>query len=231
MTNTFPFTPAIWSYGIAAIIFLAFAARMLLGWRGGARATVLFVAVIASAAWAGLVWVALGSTSIRWWRIATTIDSFRVGTWLIFMTLLLESWRNDSHGRSLLKGAAGYLAVPLLLLISGTLIGSTPPWAEASSGNDNQLTFYVWLGASVFGLALTEQLYRRSPPNRRWAIKPLVIGLAGMFALDLLIYSGAVLLHHVDPAMWAARGIACAVVIFFVGVATARNTTWTVARA
>ena len=228
MTNAFPFTPAIWSYGIAAAIFLAFAARMLLGWRGGARATVLIVAVIASAAWAGLVWIALGSMSANWWRIASIVDSFRVGTWLIFLTLLLESWRTDFHRRSVLKGAARYLAVPSLLLVSGILVGSTPPWAEASTNNENQLTFYVWLGASVIGLAFTEQLYRRSPPNRRWAIKPLVIGLAGMFALDLLIYSGAVLLHQVDPAMWAARGIACAIVIFFVGVATARNTTWTV---
>ena len=55
-----------------------------------------------------------------------------------------------------------------------------------------------------------------------------VIGLAGMFAFDLFMYAEAVLFKHVHPGMWAARGVAHAFVIFFVAVATARNTAWTI---
>ena len=228
LTSNFPFEPAAWSYGLAGLVFVAFAARMLMGWRGGPRAIALFFAVAASAAWAGVVWSELTSGATGGWKLANFMDAVRIGAWLTFMTLLLDGGQKDAVRRPSLALVVRYFAVPAILIFIGSVIAVQPPWHYSLTANENLVTFYAWLGASVFGLALTEQLYRRTPANRRWAIKPLVIGLAGMFALDLLIYSGAVLLHRVDPAMWSARGIACAIVIFFVGVATRRNTSWTI---
>ncbi len=228
MISAFPYTPAIWSYGIAALIFIAFAARILLGWRGGLRASVLFFAVLASAAWAGSVWATLQYQTMGWWRLACTTDAIRIGAWLAFLPLLLESGPQQTRTGTVAARLLRYLAVPLILLVTSAYMTTSPPWLSSAGIREGTGEFYAWLGASVFGLALTEQLYRRTPANRRWAVKPLVIGLAGMFAFDLLIYSGAALFHQVNPAMWAARGIANAVVIFFVGIATARNTGWTV---
>ena len=228
MTSTFPYTPAIWGYGLAGLIFVAFAALILLRWRGGRRASVLLCAAGASAIWASIVWAALLFQTRELWWLACIFDAIRVSTWLTFLTLLLEGSEQNFRAGAVSNRLLRYFAVPSLLLFVSAFIVTSPPWQASLPGRENLWEFYAWLGASVFGLALTEQLYRRTPANRRWAIKPLVIGLAGMFAFDLLIYSNAVLFHQIDPAMWSARGVANAIVIFFVGVATARNTSWTV---
>ncbi len=228
MTSTFPFTPAIWSYGVAAMTFFAFAARMLMGWRGGIRASLLFSAVVASGVWAGSVWAALVFVSADWWRIACIADALRIGAWLIFATLLLEGWGQSTSRGDRIRRFARFFVVPLLLVVAGVFLFAEPPWRRAPAEEGAPIAYYIWLGASVLGLVLTEQLYQRSSASRRWAIKPLVIGLAGMFILDLFIFSEAILFHRVDPALWSSRGIASVIVIFFVGVATARNTSWTV---
>ena len=192
------------------------------------RASLLFAAVVASSIWAGSVWAALTFASTDWWRLACIADAMRVGAWLLFMTLLLEGWEKALSQGEHFRRLARFFAVPSALIAVGLFTSAEAPWADTPADGSAPIAFYVWLGSSVFGLALAEQLYRRSSAGRRWAIKPLVIGLAGMFILDLFIYSGAILFHHVDPDMWSSRGIASVIVVFFVGVATSRNTSWTV---
>jgi putative PEP-CTERM system histidine kinase len=81
---------------------------------------------------------------------------------------------------------------------------------------------------AVFGLILLEQLLRRIRPQMRWAIKPLVVGLAGMFGLEIFFYADAALFGHLDAQIWLSRGLANVMVIPFLAIATARNTGWTV---
>ncbi|MEP7154352.1 MAG: XrtA/PEP-CTERM system histidine kinase PrsK [Betaproteobacteria bacterium] len=228
MTSNFPFTPALWSYGLACSIFVAFAALMVVSWRGGARAALLLGAIAFSALWSALIWASLTFPASALWQAAGFADALRISSWLIFLTLLLEGWQRTDNVKFATKRTVRYFAAPAALLLASALLVPPPPWENISELTGQLGDYYVLLAISVFGLALTEQLYQRTPENRRWAIKPLVIGLGGMFALDLLIYSGAILLHRLDPAMWAARGIADALVIFLVGVSTARNTSWTV---
>ena len=80
------------------------------------------------------------------------------------------------------------------------------------------------LGLAVVGLILVEQLMRRAHPQARWAIKPLCVGLAGVFGFDLFFYADAMLFGRLDADIWVARGVANALVIPFLAVATARNT-------
>src|SRR5207249_696201 len=60
------------------------------------------------------------------------------------------------------------------------------------------------------------------------AAKPLCLGLAAMFGFDLFFYSDAMLFGRRDLDIWAARGIAHALVIPFLAVAAARNPAWTI---
>ena len=83
------------------------------------------------------------------------------------------------------------------------------------------------LGLAIFGLILVEQLLRRALPHARWGLKPLCVGLAGVFAFDIFFYSEAMLFGVLDPNIFVARGIANAMVIPFIAIATARNTGWT----
>jgi hypothetical protein len=54
---------------------------------------------------------------------------------------------------------------------------------------------------------LVEQLLRRSAAAEAdGAIKPLCIGVAGVFGFELFFYADAMLFAQFDAAIWAARG-------------------------
>src|SRR5512134_3185736 len=88
--STFASTsPAVWSFGLALVALGGFAVQLALGWRGGARATVLVGAVAASAVWAGLGFGYAGwGGDALWlgWRVA---DVVRSASWSAFLLLLL----------------------------------------------------------------------------------------------------------------------------------------------
>ena len=228
LPNRLIYDPTIWSYGFAALIFAAFAVRLTLSWRGGLRASVVFGAAVAGTLWAGFVFAALAFPSAKLWWFARVFDAVRIGTWLAFLLLLLGEWRGVRVAADELKARPWRVIAAMTLLFAAIILPEDPPWHGATQERGATGVFLVLLGISVLGLALTEQLYRRTPEDRRWAIKPLVIGLAGMFGFDLIMYAEAVLFAYLDPGMWAARGVAHAFVVFFVAVATARNTAWTI---
>jgi putative PEP-CTERM system histidine kinase len=223
----FPTTPAVWAYSTAGIIFSVFALQLMLSWKGGVRALVLLCASIASAVWTMCIAAAVAFSIPDLWAAARAIDPIRLGIWLLFLLLLVDS----RHTNPKLIGLAEIsrpISVLASLLVAAALVPYEAPWQATVINMHSPVAFYAMLGIAILGLALCEQLYRRTPAGRQWAIKPLVIGLSGMFALDLLLFSSAVLLKTIEPALWAARGIAHAMVIFFVAIATARNASWTI---
>lgn len=177
--------------------------------------------------WSLAVWVALVfGAGVGWW-FAYVFDAFRVGAWAGFLLLLLagcdEAMENGFAKLRFLR----YFALSIVILLAMPSAG-LEPWSIASSTRGSfPANYYAWLGAAIFGLALAERLYRLTPANQRWAIKPLVIGLGGMFAFDVVLFSVAILFHRLDPTIWSARGLANAVVVGFVAIATARNRSWT----
>ena len=104
---------------------------------------------------------------------------------------------------------------------------SAAPMAIAEPAS-RMTAFGVRLGLAIFGLILVEQLIRRAEPSARWALKPLCVGLAGIFAFDLYFFADALLFGRLDAEIWVARGAANALVIPFIAVATARNPMWTI---
>ena len=222
------FNPTIWSYGFAALIFAAFAVRLTLGWRGGARAWVVLGAAVASTFWASAVFVAFAFPRPELWWLARFFDAARSGAWLAFLLFLLGGWNGFSAATRELRSRPWRFVGVTALLIAAIVLPEDPPWHAGIPGRGATGVFLILLAISVVGLAITEQLYRRTSEDRRWAIKPLVIGLAGMFAFDLIMYAEAVLFTYLDPGMWAARGVTHAFVVGFVAVATARNTAWTI---
>ena len=227
MTDAFPTNPAIWAYGIAGIIFSVFALQLLLSWKGGLRASVLLSASITSAAWSLCVALALAYAVPALWSTARAIDAIRLGIWLLFLLLLVGSPGGKPKLISVTEISRPLAALILFLIVAASLPYSAP-WQAAAAHADSPIAFYGLLGIAILGLALCEQLYRRTPADRRWAVKPLVIGLTGMFALDVLLFSSAALVKNLEPALWAARGLAHALVIFLVAMATARNASWTI---
>jgi putative PEP-CTERM system histidine kinase len=219
------FHPAAWSYGIACALFAAFALRLSLAWRGGWRAALLLSAIVLSAVWAGLSLAAMfQGRSPAWWDLARVIDACRLGAWLGFLALLLQSGQGV---RAWARIPGAMVAVGLALLGASAFLPMPAPWIASDTGPRPALALAAGLGVAILGLALAEQLYRRTSDGRRWAVKPLVLALAAVFGFDLVYYSDAVLFKSLDMHWWAARGIVHAMAIPLVAVATARNTSWT----
>jgi putative PEP-CTERM system histidine kinase len=204
--------PAVYGYGFATLAFLAFAVHLSLSYRGGAKASILLGAVLASAAWAGanVGFSLTGSRTL--WITQAVFDGMRVGVWLLFLAIVLQGMR------------VGAKAGPALLFLPLAAGFFYPNPSEVAS----KLILGVALGVAVAGIVLTEQVWRRTVEDARWAIKPLCLGLGAAFAFDLYLFADALLFGHIDPNLWAARGFAHALVIPLLALATVRNRDWTI---
>jgi putative PEP-CTERM system histidine kinase len=204
--------PAAFGNGFAAAAFLAFAVHLGLGWRGGARASILLGVVIASAASAAAN-LAFSLTGLAvLWSVQAVLDALRAGGWLLFLCVLLQG----TH--------AGLKAAALLVALPAAAWFFYPEGFQASS----RLAFGVLLAVPVAGLVLTEQVFRRALHQARWAVKPLCLGLGAGFMFDVYLFADALLFGRIDAGVWAARGLVHALVIPFIAIATVRNRQWSI---
>jgi putative PEP-CTERM system histidine kinase len=204
--------PAAFGYGFAAAAFLGFAVHLGLGWRGGARASILLGVVIASAASAAAN-LAFSLTGLAvLWSAQAVLDALRAGGWLLFLCVLLQGTR------------AGLMAAALPIALPAAAWFFYPEGFQASS----RLAFGVLLAVPVAGLVLTEQVFRRALHQARWAVKPLCLGLGAGFMFDVYLFADALLFGRIDAGVWAARGLVHALVIPFIAIATVRNRQWSI---
>lgn len=229
--STFAYTsPAVWSFGLALLGLGGFAVQLALGWRGGARASMLVGAVAVSAVWAaaGLGYAGWGGDAL-WvgWRVA---DVVRSASWSLFLLVLLAA--GQSGGVSGVSRIRQYLPLVVAAAVLGVvalvwLFPGQPLRTGGGVTDGVRLGYAVSLGLAVFGLVCVEQLLRNTPPELRWGVKPLCAGLGGVFAFDLFLYADGVLFGQLDPAVWSAHGAVQACVIPFIAVSTVRNREWT----
>jgi putative PEP-CTERM system histidine kinase len=220
-------TVGIWSYGAATLGFLAFAVRLVYGWRPGARSALLLAATIATAIWAivGLAVAYLPNSLL--WHVSAGADALRYAIWLLFLGSLLAGNRPAAAGRAF---GFQYWAIALVgaALVASVFVSVGWPFASAGDPAPRMAAFGLRLGLAILGLVLVERLLRLADPAARWALKPLCVGIAGLFAFDLFFFADAMLFGRLDAEIWAARGAANALVIPFIALATARNPGWTI---
>lgn len=219
--------PAVWSYGLSALAFAAFAVQLVVSRRGARRSAWLIAAVGLSALWAALTTAYAGAPDFSLWNAIRLVDVARLTAVFVFLSLLLSPMRLMQSGP-----AAGPPPDWRLALVIGAYAAISvaapmpPPALQLPGATASMPSFVIALAGSILGLVLVEQLYRRTPDHARWGIKPLCVGLAGLFGFDLLLYSDAVLFRALDENLWAARGITHALVIPLLGMAAARNKEW-----
>jgi putative PEP-CTERM system histidine kinase len=223
-------TPAVWSYAIGLLGFVLFSLRLAIGWKTGWHATLLLAAVIASAAWEG---VSLGyalAQSDGWWLAARITDAVRVGAWIAF---LLALFAEPSAPASVVARAprsppVWMGAVAASLIVAASIAPQAPPLTSVPQilSPATRTGFAFSLALPILGLLIVEQLMRGTPKELRWNMKPLFLGLGGVFTFELFLYANAMLFVRLDPEVWAARGIVTAFAIPFVMVAAARSRDW-----
>lgn len=218
-------TLAIFSYATAAVAFVFLSILLLTSWRGRLHGMVLTVACLLSAVWAATVAYHVAS-DMPLSFLTDILGILRNAGWAVFLLMLLGPLR-PQEVVSPLRGRpfTAIIAAFYLLLILATVYFY---WAQLDPyGTFAFVTSIVGDGAmAVIGMILVEQLYRNTPPNDRWGIKYLCLGIGGMFAYDFYLYSDAMLFRQINPETWAARGIVNALVVPLIAVSAARNPHW-----
>jgi hypothetical protein len=216
-------SPALWSFGVTTVAFGAFALLLSLRWRGELRSSLLLGAVLLSALWAASAAWYLITGHAPMWRTAVSFDLLRLAALLGFLWLLL---RGEAAALGRQPGRA--LPVFLALLTAASLwLGYPAADQPEPPGRSFLLPFSALLAFSITGLAMVEQLYRRTPDALRWNVRPLCLGLGALFGYDLVLFSDALLFRVLDEDLWVARGLAQTLVIPLLGAAAARNREWT----
>jgi len=206
------------SYVVVGIFYAVLSILLLTSWRGRHLGGYLIAACVMSAIWGITLAVSVTSTSVPALAIFS-IEVLRGGAWLTFLVMLVRK-----IGVSQL---IGYVAHTVWI---GVLLAEFTLWF----GQDyfgpiiNMATVGIPGGLliALVGLMLIEQLYRNSPPESRWGIKALALGLGGLFAYDLFLYSQGVLFNAIDAKTWLARGAVNILFIPLIAIAARRNPDW-----
>lgn len=208
-------TAPLWSYGIAAISYLAFSLH-LLRWRHGnlhdpVDITLLF-AMAATTLWAAEGFL-LAFRPASYVAIAHQVfDSLRYGAWYAFSITLLRTAKIQNGPamptRAQWPGIVGGGIVAFALAFQA-LLATTSPSSEALVRGSQ----YAALAQTIFGLVLIEQLFRNTSADSRWNIKPLGIGLTAVFGFDLYFQSTTLLFNQIDIDAFTVRGLAYALVL------------------
>ncbi len=209
---------AAWSYGLAAAAYVLLALRFGSSARSGLRGAVLVVALVLTALWAATGW------GFALWRqgalliSVNVLDVLRAAGWQAFLLLMLRQpgavGDGDAFGRlwpvSVVLVGTSLLAYGLMALGISTL------------GDPGRLALFGALALSICGLVVMEQLWRNTPEESRWGIKPLCLGLGAVWSFDLYYFADALLFSRFDTDLWAARGFVHALAVPLIAMSAFR---------
>ena len=209
MESTLPWL-AVASYGAAALAYGVVAALIIASRPRTGRAKVLLVAIVASGLWALGIVVSLTGTPFSRWALM----SFEVAH-LFVWTMCVLTWIVPRYAGRWLVGAS---AVTGVLCVVAALPGSPEAFRPAGYPGLVLMTLLCFLGV--------EQVYRNAPVEAQKHLKLLCVGIGGIAAIDLFVYSHATLLGAPQPALWAVRGFFNAAFVPLIALGVRRQSGW-----
>ena len=206
------------SYTIGGGAFLVLSILLATSWRGRFQGGVVVAATGLSMVWC--FWLAYQASVAAPYSSPTfLLEVLRDGAWLSLLLTLLRGYdRSRSMSRSVVYAIR---ALWLLALLYGVAVA-------LGLHTDFPFAVVALLAIALVGLILLEQLYRNTRPEKRWAIKFLVLGVGGIFVYDLFLYSQALLFREIDTDLWNARGAVNGLAVPLIAVAASRNPDWSV---
>ncbi len=215
---------AAWSYGLAGVFAAFLTLYLASGWRAGGRSRAMFLAVALCALW-GMLGLAFALTGQAVFLAGSLLaDAPRFGGWYFFLLILMKPEATEGERPTPRPGWLG--AIALLLCLVGFAAQLLAVLGIDLVLPSQRVVLFASLAMSVFGLVLIEQLFRTVSPDFRWSIKPLCLGLGGVFLFDLYLYSDALLFNRVDVDAFSIRGFAHALGLPLVALSAIRSHDW-----
>lgn len=179
-------------------------------------------ALLATVVWGVVSMVDLWSVKRLTWHLALAFDQLRYVAWSTFLLLLLPS---VASGLSVARARASWGLVVVLTLF-GLAINLVSGVKPEDLRDISRLTALVQMAWAVLGLLLVEQVFRNQTDTARWSAKPLCLGLGGLFAFDVYLYSQALMLGALDLDVVASRSLVHAVAVPLLLLASRRHARW-----
>jgi len=208
------------SYAAVGVLYAMLSILLLTSWRGRWRRPggYLIAACLFSTVWATTLAIQMSGTTVPLIAVFAA-EVLRSATWLAFLIFLLSQ-----------IGVSRYICFFGHAAWIGILVAGLGLWVAQG--------FYILPGSlaavlnpgglllAFVGLLLVEQLYGNSEGELRWGIKPLALGLGGLFAYDLFLYSQGLLFGAIDTTAWTARGAVNILFVPLIAIAARRNPNW-----
>jgi putative PEP-CTERM system histidine kinase len=210
------------SYVIGGLAFLTLAILLLTSWRGRLHGALIVAASVTSAIWCFVLAYSAATNSVPLVALLT-LEVLRDGVWFTLLLALLGANERSRPFPQAVTLAAHGLWIAVLCYIPLVHFGLQPTGSPSAG---NAATTLGPLVLALLGIVLVEQLYRNTHPEKRWAIKFLCIGVGGLFAYDLFLYSQGLLLREINANIWNARGAVNALVVPLIAVSAARSPEW-----
>ena len=215
------------SYGAAAISFAALAVFYL--WRGrwGRHGPFFLAAVGLTMLWAVLA--LLGHDVIprfaSWTLFLQQLSQLAWGWFLWHIIASLEPYRVRFPRRLRLGWGLIAALTAFTLVVQAIHLTVGLGWVNLrfTGFNAALLLLLQGLAIALFGLSLTETLYRGYRSAERWGVKFLCLATGGLFAYDVFLYGEGLLFRVLDPTFLEMRGFAQALVVPFLIVNIRRS--------
>ena len=204
-------------YSVAGLSFFFLTALLIISWRGRNVGARLIAASAITTLWAFIL-----ATEIRLGHMPLLViylaEIARDAAWLLVLTELAGA----AAPRVLIVGTH---VLWLGLLVIGVAVPLLPHLG-AQIGTPALLLSRSGLALALLGLVLLEQIYRNASQASRTTLRYFVLGLGGMLAYDLFLYSQAELIRAISADAWNARGIIVAMAVPLIALAVRRNPEW-----
>jgi len=204
------------SYLTAALAFLILAVLVLTRWRNRPGSLWLVAAAVLSLLWA----LFLALVALQFPDSAPISGSIlEVGRNAGWFAVLLSTLAVGSDGARVdRRTLRRWVALTAAFLLAVSIPIAFPNWAGAGQWHGIAI-----LLMTIAGLVLVEQVYRNTPPQRRWGVKFLALGLGALFAFDLFLFADLVLFQALESPTWQARGFVNALVVPLIAVSIAHR--------
>jgi putative PEP-CTERM system histidine kinase len=197
-------------YGLLVLLILVRQPRSATGlW--------LTIACLITAVWCGAIAFSDGHLT---GSVAAWLELIRSAAWYGF---ILHLYRRTVMARQLMQA---FTTMGMLALL---IVGGLPLLNLLSSQQASSLWLIgvtVRLGFAVCNILLLENLYFTTPPESRWNINVLCVGLGVIFLYDLILYSDALLFRQISLPLLEGRAPVMMLAVPLIALSAARNRGW-----
>jgi putative PEP-CTERM system histidine kinase len=206
------------SHAAAGLAFALLALLLATSWQGGTVGKRFIFASAMSAVWAVVAAIDAARSQGLSDAILFSSEMLRDAAWLVALTGLAAG---------LLPRMLALLAqsICLALLAAIWLVPLRATGMPAAAVARVVMT-PAGIASAVIVLLLLEQVYRNANAAGRRGFKYLAVGLGGVYAYDLFLYSQAQLFGGISAQFWEVRGLVNAALVPLIAIAARRNPQW-----